>query len=210
MGKAIMAELGVERFEEAGVEPSDIHVEGAEEDDSPGQLLGDGAVTEAEAAAILDTWEADCADVAALFAQAGAEEFGLEGDGLACLEDRLREDGLARTALMASFTDDDEDPPEEVLTELVAALASCSEEGGGLNDTLVDSMAESIAADGELDEEQSRCVAQGMLDALGIERLMELGVSDGLDSGASPEVQQEVAQAVLQAASDCDVPLSSL
>src|ERR671913_945666 len=56
MGDAVMAELGVEPFEEAGVEADEINQDG-DDDDSPGEVLGDGVVSEDQANAVLDVWE---------------------------------------------------------------------------------------------------------------------------------------------------------
>src|SRR6187549_3347787 len=58
MANAVMAELGVEPFKDADVTPDDIDPEG---ESSPGELLGDGVVTDEQAHAILDVWE-DCVD----------------------------------------------------------------------------------------------------------------------------------------------------
>lgn len=207
MGEAIMAELGTERFAEAGVEPDDITA--ADDDNSPGELLGAGAISEAEANAIIDTWEG-CVDLAALFAASAVEEFDLDDDGEACVADALGEGDLVRQGFVVSFVTDDDDPPAELVTALIDVLEECSsgsEGGGGL---IVDGIAESILEDGNLTEEQAQCVARAMVETIGLERLIELGGEDADLDDASPEVQQEVAGAVLDAAASCDVSLSDL
>lgn len=206
MATAIMAELGVEPFEEAEVEPADIE----SGDDSPGEMLGAGTVTDEQADAILDRWE-DCVDIAAVLAEAAVGEFELDEEGQQCVADGLREDDLARAGLKPSFTSDETDPPTEVLTAVATLLDECSAgsdgEGGG---AIVDGIARSLAADGSLTEEQSECVAQAMVDIIGIDRLIELGAGGGDLENLDPEVQQQIGTAVLDAAESCGIPLSEL
>jgi hypothetical protein len=49
-----------------------------------------------------------------------------------------------------------------------------------------------------------------MLDTIGVERLIELGAGDTDLDAADPEVQQEIAGSVLQAAETCEIPLEQL
>lgn len=213
MAAALMAEVGAGPFEEAGVEPADIGdgEQGEGDDDSPGELLGAGVITEAQADAILDVWEG-CTDLGATLAAAAVGEFDLDEEAEACVADGLREDDLAREGLKPSFTSDDDEPPSEVLTAMVELIDECAGEadGGDGSSVIVDGIASSLAADGTLTEEQAQCVAQEMVDVIGLERLMELGAGGGDLETADPAVQQEVASAVLGAAEACDIPLSAL
>jgi hypothetical protein len=77
MSTAMMDELGAELFEKAEVEPADIRGDS----DSPGEVLGAGVISDAQADAILDEWEG-CADLASSLAEAAVGEFGL-ADGIA-------------------------------------------------------------------------------------------------------------------------------
>jgi len=208
MGAAIMAEVGVEPFEEAEVTASDIEAG----DDSPGELLGAGTIEDEQAEAILDAWE-DCTDIAAALALAAVGDFDLDEEGQQCVADGLREDGLARKGLKPAFTEESDEPPAEVLTALVALIDDCSGgsgDGGGSNSVIVDGIASELAADGRLTEEQARCIAQEMVDTIGLDRLIELGAGGNELDNADPEVQQEVAGAVLEAAGTCEVPLNQL
>lgn len=203
MGEAIMAELGMAPFEEAGVTASDIG--GGDDNNSPGELLGDGVVTTEQADLIIDAWEADCIDVNELLSTSAGEEFGLDAEGQACFADGLAEDDLARGLLRPSFTSGTDDPDEAILTDVLAIIETCS---GGEVSPLVTSIAESLAADGVMTDEQAACIAQAVVDDLGAARLTEL-TADGDFEDADPAVQQEITGALLDAAGACDVPLSA-
>jgi hypothetical protein len=207
MGDAIMAELGVARFEEAEVAPEDITADG--EADSPGELLGAGTISEEEANAILDTWEG-CADLPALFAASLVDDFDLDDEASACVEEELADGELVRAGFVVSFTSDDDEAPPELVTGLIGAIDACSGSEGGEGGLIVDEIAASIAEDGDLTDEQAQCVAQAMVDVIGLDRLIELGGEDIDLDEADPSVQQEVTAAVLEAAGSCDVPLSEL
>lgn len=208
MGNAIMAEIGTGPFDEAGIEPGDIDSDGAE-DDSPGEILGAGAISDDEADAILETWD-DCTDLNAAFVDLVAAEADIDDDARECIIDGVEESGIVAEGFKASLTTDDSEPPEEVITELVSLMGTCGGDEEGQGGLIVDSIAESLAASGQLDAEQSQCVAQEMVDTIGLDRLVELGVGGGEFENADPEVQQEMASAVLSAAEACDVPLSAL
>lgn len=212
MATAIMVELGAEPFEEAGVEPGDIGdgEQGDGDDDSPGELLGAGAISDEQADSILDAWD-DCTDVAAALAEAAVGEFDLDDEEEACVADGLRDDDLARQGLKPSFTSDSDEPPAAVLSALVELIDTCAGGSGeGAGGVIVDSIASELAADGTLTQEQAQCVAREMIDVIGLERLVELGAGGGDLEDADPAVQQEVAGAVLAAAEECGIPLSEL
>ncbi len=207
MGEAIMAEIGTEPFDEAGVEPGDLDKEG--DDDSPGELLGAGAITDEQADAILDAWDG-CTDLNGAFIDVVAADSDLDDAARECLAEGLEEDDLVHAGFRASLTQDEADPPEEVIAAIVSLMSSCGGDGAGTGGPIVDSIAESLAADGRLTEEQSQCMAQEMVDAIGMDRMVELGLAGGEFEDADPEIQQEMAGAVLGAAEACDVPISTL
>lgn len=214
MAEAMMAELGVEVFREHDVEPADIKPGDDAEDgddsdnDSPGELLGAGVISEQQTEVILDGWDA-CIDLATLLAEGLADELDLDEDGQACLTERLGDGDLVRESLEPSFTSGDDEPPPEVLAELIQLFSECAESADGVNPVIA-SIADELAADGTLTAEQAQCVAQAMVDEIGLERLMELGAEDLDFDDADPAVQQEMAQAVVAAAGTCGVPLSEL
>jgi hypothetical protein len=201
MAEVVMAELGVEPFEEAGVEPDDIE---PASDSSPGALLGDGAVTDAQAGAIIDDWE-DCVDVLDMLVASGGSEFELDPEGEACFRDGLAEDDLYRRLLLGSFTREDAEPDPDTIADLLSVLEDCSGEDGG---PLVDGIAEELQAGTTLTDEQARCLAQGVIDEIGVDRMSELFGSGAFDE-LSPDGQSEVTGALVQAAAACDVPLSA-
>lgn len=207
MGEAIMAEVGTEPFDEAEIEPGDLAADDSA--DSPGELLGDGAITDAQAEAILDTWDG-CADLNSAFVDLLAVEAELDESAQECVEDGLEGEDLVREGFKASLTSEDSQPSEEVTTALVTLMGNCAGGEDGSGGLIVDGIAEQLAQGGVLDEEQAQCVAQEMVDAIGVDRLVELGVAGGEFETADAEIQQEMAAAVLGAAEACDVPLSSL
>ncbi|MGH9274648.1 MAG: hypothetical protein ACRDZU_08370 [Acidimicrobiales bacterium] len=208
MGDALMAEIGTEPFDDAGLEPGDIDSDGAE-DDSPGELLGAGVISDAQADAVLATWDG-CTDLNAAFVQLVAAEAELDDEARECIVDGVEDGDLVSEGFKASLTSDDSEPPEEVVTALVTLMSTCGGDESGQGGLIVDSIAGSLAADGRLDAEQSQCIAQEMVDAIGLDRLIELGMGGGDFASADPDLQQEMASAVLSAAEACDVPISAL
>jgi hypothetical protein len=202
MADAIMVELGAEPFDDAGVEPEDLQ----DSDESPGELLGSGVVSDDQADAIGERW-ADCADVEAVLAASLGADLDLADDAIDCLAEGMREGDVGEEFVRISFTVDDPEVSDDVVRDLVALADECSGEEGG---PLVDSLAESFAADGSLDEAEARCVAQGVIDIIGVDRLLEVTAESGEFEGASPEIQQEMTRAVLDATVECGIPLDRL
>ena len=203
MATAVMAELGVEPFEEAEVTADDIESSG---DSSPGDLLGDDAVTQDQADAIIAVWGADCVDLVQVMIRSAGSELDLDPEGKACLESGLGEDDLAAALLAGAFTSADGTPAEAAVQDFLALLDECGESTG--SNPIVESIASELAADGSLTQEQADCLAQGVVDEIGSERLGELfAAGDFEDIGA--EAQNEVTGALLQAAVACDVPVSA-
>jgi hypothetical protein len=204
MSAAIMEEVGIEPFEEAEVSPRDLAG-----DETPGQLLGDGAITEEQALDIYAAW-GDCADIPAAFAAGAQEQFDADDDAVACLEDGLREGDALEQYMVESFTAGDEpDPSSPGLGALITLITECTASEGGTGGALVQSIAQSLSEAGQLTPEQSQCVAQSVVDAIGAEALLQAGVSESFES-ASPELQQQVVQALTEAAEACEVPLAQL
>ncbi len=201
MGAAIMAELGTKPFDDAEVTAADIGDSASA--NSPGEVLGAGVIGDDQADAIMTSWEDDCIDVPQVLAESASTDFDLDDEGVACFTDGLREADLARRVLRSSFTSDTDRPDDETLGEIVALIDSCGDGEGGL---IVDSIAEALAADGSLTEEQAQCLAQAVVDDMGLDRLAELG---GGFENIPPEDQEEVTAALLAAAGACDVPLSA-
>lgn len=208
MAEAMMAEIGTAPFDEAEIGPEDIDAE-SDEDESPGELLGAGVITDAQADAILETWDG-CADLNAAFVEQIAADTELDDGARECLIEGVEDGDLVSEGFKSTLTSDDSEPPDEIVTRLVTLMTTCGGDGDGQGGPIVDSIAESLAADGSLDAEQAQCLAQAMVDDIGIDRLLELGLSGGDFEDAGPEVQQEMAGAILSAAEACDVPLSSL
>jgi hypothetical protein len=204
MGEAIMAELGTDPFDNAEVRVTDIAAD--EEHNSPGELVGDKVITDEQADAILDVWEEKCADLAEVLAESASGEFELDDEGAGCFVDGLREGTLTRDLLRPAFTDVDDTPDAATLTTMLALLDSCGGEGAA--GAIVTSIAGELSADGTMTEAQGQCVAEALVEDLGLERIIEV-TTEGDFEDADPAYQEEFASALLTAASGCGVPLSA-
>jgi hypothetical protein len=206
MGVAVMAETGVEPFDKAGVTPEELG--GSEK--TPGQELGEGAITEAQAEAIYAAWD-DCADLAKALAASAMQDFESAPDEVACLEEGLRGGTAMHDYIVESFTSEQEpDPTSGGLGDLVTLLSDCTgAEGGALGSAMVDEIASSFSSGGAVTAEQAQCLAQFIVDTVGLQALID-GGAGGDFSNAPPELQQQMVQAVSDAAAACDVPLSQL
>jgi hypothetical protein len=194
MADSVMAELGVEPFEEADVQPADLRG-----DETPGQLLGEGAVTDEQADAIADEW-GDCADLPARLAESLAAESDLDDDATQCIEDGMAEGDVVHDFVTVSFTSAEEPTPEDpAFAAILDLLTECTTEEDGSGGVLVESIAESLAAGGAISPEQAQCVAQSVVDAVGEETILQQG------DEPSPEAEAELQAALLDAAEECGV-----
>jgi hypothetical protein len=79
-------------------------------------------------------------------------------------------------------------------------------DGGGEGGALVDAMAEGIlqSSGGVLDEAEAQCMAQAMIDEVGVDRLIELGL-EASDGSTDPleSLTSEEQDAVYEAMFDC-------
>lgn len=204
MSKVIMAELGTKPFEDADVTPEDLAG-----DETPGQLLGEGTVSEEQANGIYDAWD-ECGDLTAVFAELTAKEYEADATAQTCIEKGLEKDDLMRAFMVESFVSGEEpDPGKAPLNDIVKLISECTASGDGAGGALVDSIAQSLAEAGTLTAEESQCLAQSIVDTVGAEELLA-GVSDGDFSTATPEMQQAIVQSITGAAAACNVPLSKL
>lgn len=205
LATVLMAELGTERFDDAGVAPEDLGG-----DESPGQLLGEGAITEDQANAIYTGWE-DCVDLDVAFAESFQKEYDADDATGECFRTGLADGDLMRKYMVASFTSGEElDSTQPPLKDIVALIGTCTAgDTGGSATVLVDSIAQSLAANGAITAEEAQCLAQSIVDTIGADKLLQ-GAANGDLASASPEVQQAVVAAITTAAGACDVPLSKL
>ncbi len=203
IGAAIMDILTAEPFEAAGVEPADLGG-----DESPGQLLGEGTVTEEQAEQITDAWN-DCVDLARQFAIQAGDEFDLDAEGLECFEEALEDAGILDEYLQVSFRRADPRAGNAVLQRIVSIVQGCTRSEAGKGGVLVESIASSLTQDGRLNVIQARCVAQELVDTVGADRLIVL-TGNGDLSSVPAERQEEFAAAILAATEACDVPLEQL
>ncbi|HJR25515.1 MAG TPA: hypothetical protein VJ804_08585 [Acidimicrobiales bacterium] len=199
IGEAIMEELGVEVFQQAGVDPEDLG--GAE---SPGQLLGEGTVTEEQAAAITAAWK-DCVDLVHEFALRSGDQFDLDADGLECYEDALEESNILDEYLEVSFRAADPGAGQSVLRRIVGLVQECTVSEDGKGGVVVESIAGLLTANGTVELAQARCLAQALVDDLGAGRLLEV-TGNGDPTSVPPEMQEEYVTAVDAAAAACGVP----
>jgi hypothetical protein len=200
MATAVLATIGAKPFTDAGVKPKDLAG-----DESPGELLGKGAISDAEARSIASAW-GDCTDLATAFASAARDDFDLDDDGVTCFADGLRKSDTLDSFVVQSFTAAEDDPQGEVLAELVTLVNTCSAGEGGTGGLLVDSIAKSLEEGSGLTAEEATCVAQHAVDSVGPERLIEL-TAQGDGPEAEQAAQDELAAAVVEAAKACHVPV---
>jgi hypothetical protein len=200
MATAVLATIGAAPFEDAGVEPEDLAG-----DESPGELLGKGAISDEAAGSIASAW-ADCTDLATAFASAARDDFDLDDDGVTCFADGLRGTGTLDAFVVQSFTAADDDPQGEVLTKLVSLVNACSAGENGTGGLLVESIATSLEKGSGLSADEATCVAQHAVDSVGPERLIEL-TAEGDGPEAEQAAQRELAAAVVEAAKACNVPV---
>jgi hypothetical protein len=194
MAESVMAELGVEPFEEADVEPADLRG-----DETPGQLLGEGAVSDDQADTIAEEWE-DCADLPASLAASLASEGDLDDDATQCIEEGMAEGDIVHDFVTGSFTSAEEPSPEDpAFGAILDLLTECTTDEDGSGGVLVDSIAESLAAGGAIPPDQAQCVAQSVVDAVGEETILQQG------DEPSPEAQAALQQALLDAGQECGV-----
>jgi len=202
MGDAVMEELGVEPFDEADVAPDDI---GGEDSSSPGEVLGEGVVTDEQASAVLDGWESCVGDLSEFMATSvrSEEEFDLDADDEACLADGLDEDGLARDILRSSFTSAEELPDQRAFTAFFVLINDCARDDDGVG-LFERQLADNIEGDGDVTPEQADCVASAIVEDMGEDAF--LAFLSASDQGES-EHAEAFQQAYGAAAEACGVPL---
>lgn len=124
LAAVLMDELGADPFDEAGVTPEDL--DGA---DTPGALLGEGAVSEDQADAIYTRWE-DCVDLNAAFADGFEREYETDAATRECFQSGLEEGDLLREYVIISFTSSEElDPSQPPLSDLISLISTCTTGG---------------------------------------------------------------------------------
>ncbi len=98
----------------------------------------------------------------------------------------------------------------------VFLVAGCGDDddggGGGGRDALISSIADEISADGSVSDEDAECVAESIVDEVGADRLIDMGLDNpDADFDELPEEDSgEILDAVFGAMSDCDIDISSL
>jgi hypothetical protein len=202
IGEAIMGIVGIKPFDTAELEPKDLAG-----DETPGELLGAGAVSQAQATDIVTAWNG-CVDLPKVFAEQASGEFKLDAAGQSCFEGELRKSKVLDRYVAVSFTKDDADASRDVLQDIVGLVQGCSAQGGE-GGVLVDSIAASLGQSGLIDAVESRCMAQAVVDTMGADHLLEVTKS-GSFADAEPAVRAEFEAALRGAATTCDVPLSKL
>ena len=168
------------------------------DDASPGELLGDGAVTRTRPTRSSTAWDDDCVDL--------VDDARALGRQRARPRPRWRgraspmgsaEDDLAARLLAGSFTSADGTTGRRRPSRTSSpSSTSC---GDGEANPIVAAIAESLAADGSLTEEQAAVPRQGVIDEIGADRMGELFATGGFDD-LGAEAQDEVTGALLQAA----------
>lgn len=207
IGQGILRVLSARPFHEAGIEPEDL-----EGDESPGQLLGAGTVSEAEADEIADRW-LRCVDLAKDFVARARGLVELDASGRACFEEALRDSGLLHDYLTVSFTSADPADVLAVTTQITGLLADCAPEGVTSTTTAAagdaataDRLAELLVQQYAVAPADARCLADGIISRVSAEDL-QLMVTAGGPSGPTDAARVRVAEAMRAASGACDVAL---
>jgi hypothetical protein len=203
MGEAIMRELGTKPFVTKKVTPADVDT-----GKSPGELLGAGVVTQKQAAAITKRWDG-CVDLPKVLANQLTPQFTLSATSKACLEKALGKGDVATRYLEVSFTGSDVKASASVLSDMFGLVQTCTSDASHKGGYFVDTMSASLAEGGKLTAEQAECVAQHVVDAVGVPKLAQVS-SAGSSGTVSKALAAEFNKAVLEAGTTCGVPASLL
>lgn len=199
MAEAFVDEVGDEPFEAAGLEPEDLRAEA-----SVASQLGRNAIDAGQARAIVQDW-GSCTDLPAAYARRISSDYQLDGAEVACLGTALQvERAVLDDYLRRSLVTDRVEELDDPLTAIVVLVQACTEEGGR-GGFIVESIAASLARDGQLTADQALCVAQALVDRFGAADLIErTGVGDF--ETAPPEEQDAFAQGIIDATTACGIP----
>jgi hypothetical protein len=202
VGEAILRELGARPFHEAKVTPADLG-----RGKLPGELLGEGRVSDAQAAAIAREWNR-CKSLVDVFAVQTRQQFGLSDRDVRCFKDRLRRGRVLDTYVRLMFTSSDPADVQEVQRQIVVDAQTCASKSGD-GGYIVNAVAALFTQDGKVSEESARCLGQHIVDTVGADKLVALSAGERL-SDAPPDVQEQFAQAIVDAATACNVDVQSL
>jgi hypothetical protein len=98
-----------------------------------------------------------------------------------------------------------------VLALGVGACGGDDDDAGISRDGAVDALAEGLAADSGLTDDQSRCLAEEIIDRVGFDRLVEAGLDSGGDIEALDEdIQADLVSATFDAFEPCEIDITQL
>jgi hypothetical protein len=109
-------------------------------------------------------------------------------------DDVATEDVTATDDTATDGTSGDDTATDDTATE---DTASDDTSGDQTSDAVVSALADSLVASGQFDQEEAECLAQTMLDGIGLERLAEIGATGDLSS-LTPEEMSTVFDAVIE------------
>lgn len=201
VSEVVLRELGVEPFHDAGVEPGDF-----EGDETPGQLLGTGRVSDQQAEVIARGW-LRCVDLASAFIDQAKGLVDMTEDEQACFREGLDEGGALQEYLEVSFTSDDPADVRAVTTAIAQVLRSCTPAPPApTEEQVIDNMASGFLRNQLTDRAGAECLATGIVRRVGLDTLAGM-VRDGGLSAPAMEDQRTVSDAMRAAAEECRVAL---
>ena len=203
IGDAIIRELTDKPFVKAKVTPAQIN--GGK---SPGELLGAGKVTQKQATAIAKKWEG-CVNLPQMLASQLTPQFKLTKTSKTCFQKALGKGDVADRYLKVSFTGSGVKDSAGVLTDIFGLVQTCTADASHKGGYFVDSMSASLASDGKLTPTQAQCVAQHVVDDIGIAKLAQVSVG-GSSGQVSQTLANEFNKAVLTAGTTCGVAANLL
>jgi hypothetical protein len=202
VGEAIVRELTARPFHEAKVTPADLG-----RGKLPGQLLGEGRVTDAQAAVIAREWNR-CISLVDVFAEQTSRQFGLSERDVRCFKQELRRGKVLDSYVRLMFTSADPAGVQEVQRRIVVDAQTCASKSGD-GGYIVNAVAALFTQDGKVSEEAARCLGQHIVDTVGADKLVALSAGERL-ADAPRDVQEQFAQAIVDATTACGVDVQSL
>jgi hypothetical protein len=108
---------------------------------------------------------------------------------------------IVGVAFVLTSDDGDDETTTQDDTSTTASDGSSTTAGDSSSDAIVDAMATSLEGQfaGQITRDQAECIAQGFLDAFGLQRLAEFGQGGGDPfANLSPDEQQTAVNAMLE------------
>ena len=203
LGDAVVDVVGVDELEKVTT-PAEIRKDPeAELDDLGIDLDGDQADELADKTL-------DCVDGKELIERIFTADSDTKVDDEAreCIDDAYDEDTF-HDLLAATFAEGDEAGEDARFAKFFTSLTSCVSDESGSGGVFVDAIATELQQGSDLTKTEATCIAQEVVNTLGAEKLVDLGLAGDFED-APAAAQQEVTSAIINALPPCNVAPSRL